>query len=43
MKVYLYNATVIECKKVEISNNREKIIIDECETIPIEDVVGIRD
>lgn len=41
MKVFLYNATVIECKKVEFSTDRTKLIIDESETVPLETVVGI--
>ena len=41
MTIVCYDGKKIECKRIEIANRKPLLIIDECETIPIIEVLRI--
>ena len=42
MKIYLMDRTLIECNQIEFSTDCRRIIVDECFTIPTNEVLRIR-
>ena len=43
MRIYFYDGSSMFCTKIEISMYKDKLIVDEYKTVPMEEVIRIVD